>query len=459
MAPSHICFTRIVSFLNITNITKLERLYRATSRAITGCLSFSPISLLLSEAALPPIRVTPTHFTLSFYERALRLPTSFPISGSARHVVKPRLSRFSWRAFASTYLLMFSSTSSREAPLACSPSPPWNLPSFTVESTLSSSCSRSDPTSLAKVRLWLSLTLSHLMIWCFGQTVLFLFLLAKAALAYLPTALPVALRPPFSFQQAQYAQIFLLKPRHSASSLLVSAALTNLLFFYLTLALSSPPCLFLHLFFYLNLSGRSGGNGFLSPLRLEGFLGLESRSGRNCLLSPPVPSGYNGSLDTRFSRGTTPLMSWSDGERYSCLLQSLVVSLLSSVVSTLVFSRTVSSKFFDTQVPSISIEELVLPRHGRCILSGLRCNGHSLLLSSYLSRIGRIENPSCSACRHPSQDTSHLILHCPATDSLRRSLFGDSLSLYDLWSRLWRVSRLRRLYGLPQCFHPWEGIG
>ena len=51
-----------------------------------------------------------------------------------------------------------------------------------------------------------------------------------------------------------------------------------------------------------------------------------------------------------------------------------------------------------------------------------------LLLSSYLSRIGRIENPSFSACRHPSQDTSHLILHCPATDSLRRSLFGDCLS-------------------------------
>ena len=51
-----------------------------------------------------------------------------------------------------------------------------------------------------------------------------------------------------------------------------------------------------------------------------------------------------------------------------------------------------------------------------------------LLLSSYLSRIGRIENPSFSASRHPSQDTSHLILHCPATDSLRRLLFGDCLS-------------------------------
>ena len=39
-------------------------------------------------------------------------------------------------------------------------------------------------------------------IWCFGQT----------TLAYLPTALFVALRPLFPFQQAQYAQVFSLKP-------------------------------------------------------------------------------------------------------------------------------------------------------------------------------------------------------------------------------------------------------
>ena len=93
-----------------------------------------------------------------------------------------------------------------------------------------------------------------------------------------------------------------------------------------------------------------------------------------------------------------------------------------------------SSKLFDTQVSSISTEELVLPRHARCVLSRLRCNGQSLLLSSYLCRIGKIENPSCSACGPSSQDTSHLILHCPATDSLRRSFFGDSLFLYVLWS-------------------------
>ena len=82
-------------FLSVTNITKLKCFHRAASRAITGCLSSSPIPLLLSEASLPPLRVTLTHFTLLSYERALRLPTSFPISGLARLGVKSRLCRSS----------------------------------------------------------------------------------------------------------------------------------------------------------------------------------------------------------------------------------------------------------------------------------------------------------------------------------------------------------------------------
>ena len=138
-------------------------------------------------------------------------------------------------------------------------------------------------------------------------------------------------------------------------------------------------------------------------------------------------------------------MSWPDGERFLRPLQSFVLSLLLSLVSTLNLSsgwrRTVSSKFSDTQVSSISTEELVLLCHARCVLSRLRCNGHSLLLSSYQFRIGRIKNPSCSACGHPFKDTSHLILHCPVADSLRRSLLGNSLSLYDLWSWSMGISR------------------
>ena len=180
------------------------------------------------------------------------------------------------------------------------------------------------------------------------------------------------------------------------------------------------------------------------------------------VLSRPVVSEFNGSPDTRFSRETTRLMSWPDGDRYfapsavPCSL-SLIFRIHSRLFSH--WRRTVSSKFFDTQVPSISTEKLVLPRHVCCVLSRLRCNGHSLLSSFYLSRIGRIENSFFSACGYPSQHISHLILHCPATNSLRGSLFGDSLSLYDLWSRPWRVARLIGLHGLPPCPHPSEGVG
>ena len=303
------------------------------------------------------------------------------------------------------------------------------------------------PLTLAKVRLSPILTLSPLMIWYSGQTALFLFLLARAAPAYLPTALSVALRPLFPFRQAQFVPVFPLKPAPFCTLFAglgntIKSATFLLFFSCLTLVLSSPPCSLLHLSCYLKLCGRSG---------------------RNCPFSPPVLSGYNGSPDTRFSRGTTQLMSLPDGERCLRPPQSLVVSLLLPLVSTLVFSRTggvlslqsiLTHRF--PQFPLRNLCSLFMPR---CVLSRLRCNGHSLLLGSYLSRIGRIENSSCSACGHPSQDISHLILHCPATDSLRRSLFGDSLSLYDLWSRPWGVARLLGLHGLPPCPHPSKGVG
>ena len=140
----------------------------------------------------------------------------------------------------------------------------------------------------------------------------------------------------------------------------------------------------------------------------------------------------------------------------SCSLSPLIFRIHFSLF--LDWRRTVSLKFFDAQVSSISTEELVLLLHARCVLSRLRCNGHSYLLGSYLSRIGRIENPSCSACGHSSQDTSYLIVHCPATDFLCRSLFGESLSLYDLWFRPWGVAQLLGLHGVPSCPHPSEGV-
>ena len=283
-----------------------------------------------------------------------------------------------------------------------------------------------------------------LMIWYSGQTALFLFLLARAAPAFLPTALSVALRPLFPFRQAQYVQVFLLKPAPFCT-LFAGLGSTNksaisLLFsYYLTLVLSSPPCPLLHHFSCLKLCGRSG---------------------RNCLLSPPVLSGYNGSPDTCFSQGMTRLTSLPDRERYLRPPQSLVVSLLLSLVSTIVLSRTGGV---------LSFPSILTHRSPRFPLRNL-CSLVMLAVSSLVfaatdtaffwvltSRIGRIENP-CSACGHSSQDISHLILHCPATDSLRRSLFGDSLSLNDLWSRPWGVAWVLGLHGLSSCPHPSEGV-
>ena len=131
------------------------------------------------------------------------------------------------------------------------------------------------------------------MIWCFGQTAPFLFLLARAASTFLPTAFFVALRPLFPFRQAQYVEVFPLKPApfytlFAGLGSTNKSAISLLFSYYLTLVVSSPPCSLLHFFSYLKLCGRSG---------------------TNCLISPPVLSGYNGSPDTSFSRETTWLIS------------------------------------------------------------------------------------------------------------------------------------------------------
>ena len=152
----------MVSFLKRHYYHQNERLHRAASSAITGCLSSSHIPLFLFEASLPPLRVTLTHFALSFYEQGLRLSTFIPISCLASLGVKLRLCRSSWRAFRSTHPLKLSSTSPREALLTYPPCPPRNLPFFTEESTFPLHAPALIPLPFAKVQCSLTLTLSHI---------------------------------------------------------------------------------------------------------------------------------------------------------------------------------------------------------------------------------------------------------------------------------------------------------
>jgi len=79
---------------------------------------------------------------------------------------------------------------------------------------------------------------------------------------------------------------------------------------------------------------------------------------------------------------------------------------------------------------------MALPRLARCKLSRLRCHGHSLLLSSYLCRMKLKQNSSCSACGHQLQDLTLLLLDSPASEPLRRAIFGITSSIFDLWPDL-----------------------
>ena len=224
-------FTRMVSF------HKRYQSYQIGTPPPSGQSRHHRLPLVLPNpfASLPPLRVTLTHFC---YKRALRLPTSIPISGLALlsktadrpgELLRP-LTRSCLLLLVLGRLFLLALPYHFGICPRSRWSPPFPLHALALISV-----------SLAKMRLSPTLTFSPLMTWCFGQTALFL--LAKTAPAFLPTALSVAT---FSFRQAQYVPVFLLKPA-PFYTLFVGLGSTNksaifLLFFsYLTLVLSSPP--------------------------------------------------------------------------------------------------------------------------------------------------------------------------------------------------------------------------
>ena len=132
-------------FSSPTHITSVERMHRSSCRVITGCLSSTPIPLLYIEALLPPLRVTLTHQSLSFFERALRLPPTFPIASLANSNPRTRLKKSSWRSFSRSHNLTPNLHLTREPLILCPLKPP-GLPHLITQSH-----STSHPHALAKI--------------------------------------------------------------------------------------------------------------------------------------------------------------------------------------------------------------------------------------------------------------------------------------------------------------------
>ena len=99
-------------------------MHRSSCRVITGCLSSTPIPLLHIEALLPPLRVTLTYQSLSFFERALRLPPTFPIASLANSNPRTRLKKSLWRSFFRSHNFTPNLHLVREPLILCPPKPP-----------------------------------------------------------------------------------------------------------------------------------------------------------------------------------------------------------------------------------------------------------------------------------------------------------------------------------------------
>ena len=116
-------------------------MHRSSCRVITGCLSSTSILLLHPKALLPPLRVTLTHHSLSYFEHALNTTSIFSFSLS-----RPK---GSWKFFSSFYNLTPNLQLFRKPLILCLPKSPWSTPSYSISYQLYFPCSRNDSPSIS----------------------------------------------------------------------------------------------------------------------------------------------------------------------------------------------------------------------------------------------------------------------------------------------------------------------
>ena len=431
-------------FLCNTATNHLEVLHRAACRVITGCLSSTPSSLLLLEAKLPPLKLTLEHQTLYSFECAVRLPPDFSrLYALAIKNVPCRLKKKpSWRSPCS------SATPPLPSPLPSDHLPPFStmvhnpLHCFPLHSRLHRQQYSPTPNCFKPTILPPP---SDIQVWTDGSVPS---LFGPGGAGVYATCSKCNTSHSLSFSSGPIASSFTAETFALKQGLAwCTSHLMNCKFQSVLFLTDSQPA----------LSILSSAPTYLLPESLWNVWSLASSLSNNTTLSFQWVPGHAG----------LPGNEKADllAKTGASLPTDAIPSPLLPVIAKVRYSqyrnwrRHISHSHLNFQVPEVSSEELLLSRSIRCELSRLRCHGHSLLLSSYLHRISRKENSDCSVCGHPLQNLNHFLLDCRASEPLRKSIFGSSLSILDLWSRPWGVARLLGLRGVPSRPHPSEGVG